>query len=99
VASLNKNGHTSVHDDQRSRRPSIVTGKIVEKIKNVLHDDRTLTVDEFSAMFPQSPHLCYAKPSQKPSDIGNCPKGGPQNSCQTTQLEARQEFFRRYKLP
>ena len=44
---------TSVHDDQRSRRPSIATDKIEEKIKNVLRDDRRLTVDELSAMFPQ----------------------------------------------
>jgi hypothetical protein len=33
-----KNGHTSVYDDQRSGRPSIVTEEIVEKIKNALHD-------------------------------------------------------------
>ena len=44
-----KNGCTSVHDDQRSRNPSI--DKIVEKIENALHDNRRLTVDELSAMF------------------------------------------------
>ena len=40
-----KNGRTSVHDDQRSGRPSIVTEEIVEKIENVLRNDRRLTVD------------------------------------------------------
>ncbi|KAG5320828.1 SETMR methyltransferase, partial [Pseudoatta argentina] len=48
-----KNGRTSVHDDQRSGRPSILTYNIVEKIENALRDDRRLTVDELSAMFPQ----------------------------------------------
>ncbi|KYN16305.1 PREDICTED: putative uncharacterized protein FLJ37770 [Trachymyrmex cornetzi] len=48
-----KNGRTSVHDDQRSGRPSILTDDIVEKIENALRDDRRLTVDELSAMFPQ----------------------------------------------
>ncbi|KAF2887416.1 hypothetical protein ILUMI_18757 [Ignelater luminosus] len=48
-----KNGRTSVHDDQRSETPSIVTDEIVEKIENALRDDPKLTVDELSAMFPQ----------------------------------------------
>ncbi|KAG5320383.1 GVQW3 protein, partial [Pseudoatta argentina] len=48
-----KNGRTSVHDDQRSGRPSILTDDIVEKIENALRDDRRLTVNELSAMFPQ----------------------------------------------
>ena len=52
VATL-KNGRTSVHDDQRSGRPSIVTAETVEKIEKALHDVRRLTVDELSAMFPQ----------------------------------------------
>jgi hypothetical protein len=30
-----------------------LTDKIVEKIKNALSDNRRLTVDELSAMFPQ----------------------------------------------
>ncbi|KAG8324862.1 hypothetical protein J6590_081817 [Homalodisca vitripennis] len=43
-----KNGRPSVHDDQRSGRPSIV------KIENsTLHKDRTLTVDELPVIFPQ----------------------------------------------
>ncbi|KAG5314668.1 MOS1T transposase, partial [Pseudoatta argentina] len=48
-----KNGRTSVHDDQRSGRPSILTDDIVENIENALRDDRRLPVDELSAMFPQ----------------------------------------------
>ena len=48
-----KNGRTSVHDDQRTGRSSIVADEIVEKIKYALRDDRSLTVNEVSAMFPQ----------------------------------------------
>lgn len=48
-----KNGRTSVHDDQRSGRPSIVTDELVEKIEIAVRDDRRLTLDELSAMFPQ----------------------------------------------
>ena len=48
-----KNSRMSVHDDQRSRRPSIVTDEIMEKIENALRHDRRLTVNELSALFPQ----------------------------------------------
>ena len=46
-----QNGRTSVHDDQRSGRPSI-DDEIVDKIENVFRDDRRLSVNELSAMFP-----------------------------------------------
>ena len=45
-----KNGHTSVHDDQRSGRVM----KLWKKIENALCHDRRFTVDELSMMFPQS---------------------------------------------
>lgn len=51
VGSL-KNGRTNVHDNLRSGRPSISTDDIVKKIKNAVRDDRRLTLDELSAMFP-----------------------------------------------
>ena len=57
-----KNSRTSVHDDQRSGRPSM-TDKIVERIEDALREDRRLTVDELPAIFPQSQDLCYMKPS------------------------------------
>lgn len=44
----------SVHDDQRSGRPAIVTDELVQKIGIVVRDDRRLTLDELSAIFPQS---------------------------------------------
>ena len=34
-------------------------------------------------MFRKSPDLCYTRPPQKLSNIGNCPRGGSQNSWQT----------------
>ena len=37
----------------------------------------------FLQCFRKSPDLCCTKPSQKLSDIGNCPRGGSQNNWQT----------------
>ncbi|KAG5316575.1 SETMR methyltransferase, partial [Pseudoatta argentina] len=97
-----KNGRTSVHDDQRSGKPSILTDDIVEKIENALRDDRRLTVDELSAMFPQisrSPlhetiteTLGYRKLSARwvPKQLTDQHK--------LNRMEAGQEFLRRYKL-
>ncbi|XP_026815448.1 protein GVQW3-like [Rhopalosiphum maidis] len=48
-----KNGRTNVHDGLRSGRPSILTDDIVKKVENAVRDDRRLTLDELSAMFPQ----------------------------------------------
>ncbi|KAG5327273.1 GVQW3 protein, partial [Pseudoatta argentina] len=97
-----KNGRTSVHDDQRSGRPSILTDDIVEKIENALRDDRRLTVDELSAMFPQisrsllhetiTETLGYRKLSARwvPKQLTDQHK--------LNQVKAGQEFLRRYKL-
>lgn len=46
-------GRTHVHDEQRSGRPSILTDELVQKIEETVREDRRLTVDEISAMFPQ----------------------------------------------
>ncbi|KAG5323711.1 SETMR methyltransferase, partial [Pseudoatta argentina] len=97
-----KNGRTSVHDDQRSGRPSILTDDIVEKIENALRGDRRVTVDELSAMFPQisrsllhetiTETLGYRKLSARwvPKQLTGQHK--------LNQVEAGQEFLRRYKL-
>ncbi|KAG5321343.1 MOS1T transposase, partial [Pseudoatta argentina] len=97
-----KNGRTSVHDDQRSGRPSILTDDIVENIENALRDDRRLTVDELSAMFPQisrsllhetiTETLGYRKLSARwvPKQLTDQHK--------LNRVEAGQEFLRRYKL-
>ncbi|KAG5319264.1 SETMR methyltransferase, partial [Pseudoatta argentina] len=97
-----KNGRTSVHDDQRSGSPSILTDDIVEKIENALRDDRRLTVDELSAMFPQisrsllhetiTETLGYRKLSARwvPKQLTDQHK--------LNRVEAGQEFLRRYKL-
>ncbi|KAG5318103.1 SETMR methyltransferase, partial [Pseudoatta argentina] len=97
-----KNGRTSVYDDQRSGRPSILTDDIVEKIENALRDDRRLTVDELSAMVAQisrsllhetiTETLGYRKLSAKwvPKQLTDQHK--------LNRVEAGQEFLRRYKL-
>ncbi|KAG5308973.1 SETMR methyltransferase, partial [Pseudoatta argentina] len=97
-----KNGRTSVHDDQRSGRPSILTDDIVKKIENALRDDRRLTVDELSAMFPQisrsllhetiTETLGYRKLSARwvPKQLTDQHK--------LNRVEVGQEFLRRYKL-
>ncbi|KAG5327327.1 MOS1T transposase, partial [Pseudoatta argentina] len=89
-----KNGRTSVHDDQ--------SDDIVEKIENALRDDRRLTVDELSAMFPQitrcllhatiTETLGYQKLSARwvPKQLTDQHK--------LNRVEAGQEFLRRYKL-
>ncbi|KAG5305819.1 SETMR methyltransferase, partial [Pseudoatta argentina] len=96
-----KNGRTSVHDDQRSGRPSILTDDIVKKIENALRDDRRLTVNELSAMFPQisrsllhettTETLGYRKLSARwvPKQLTDQHK--------LNRVEAGQEFLRRYK--
>ncbi|KAG5317378.1 SETMR methyltransferase, partial [Pseudoatta argentina] len=97
-----KNGRTSVHNDQRSGRPSILTDDIVKKIENALRDDRRLTVDELSTMFPQisrsllretiTSTLGYRKLSARwvPQQLTDQHK--------LNRVEAGQEFLRRYKL-
>ncbi|KAG5313222.1 MOS1T transposase, partial [Pseudoatta argentina] len=97
-----KNGRTSVHDDQRSGRSSILTDDIVEKIENALRDDRRSTVDELSAMFPQisrsllhetiTETLGYRKLSARwvPKQLTDQHK--------LNRVEAGREFLRRYKL-
>ena len=96
-----KGGRTSVHDDQRSGRPSIVTDELVEKIENAVRDDRRLTVDELSDMFPQisrsllhetvTETLGYRKLSARwvPKQLTDDHK--------VKRVETAQEFLRRYE--
>ncbi|KAG5314468.1 MOS1T transposase, partial [Pseudoatta argentina] len=44
-----KNGRTSVHDDQRSGRPSILTDDIVEKIENAWIGSLSTSIDAFES--------------------------------------------------
>jgi hypothetical protein len=96
-----KNGHTSVHDDQKSGRPSIVI-EIVEKIENLLHDNHRLTVDELSAMFLQISRSLLHKTItdtfgyQKLSAMWVPKQLTDQHKL--NQVEAGQEFLRCYKL-
>ena len=48
-----KSGRTTVHDEERSGRPSIVTDELVQKVDEIVRDDRRLTLDEISALVPQ----------------------------------------------
>ena len=90
-----KNCLTSVHDDQRSRRSSIV-----KKIENSLRDNRRLTVDKLSAIFLQISRsllhetitLRYWKLSTRwvPKQLTDQHK--------LNQVEAGLEFLRHYRL-
>ncbi|KAG5324974.1 MOS1T transposase, partial [Pseudoatta argentina] len=97
-----KNGRTSVHDDQRSGRLSILTDDIVEKIENALRDDRRLTVDELSAMFPQiSRSLLYETITETLGCRKLSARWVPKqltDQHKLNRVEAGQEFLRRYKL-
>ncbi|KAG5322963.1 LYRM7 factor, partial [Pseudoatta argentina] len=92
-----KNGRTSVHDDQRSGRPDIV-----EKIENALRDDRRLTADELSAMFPQiSRSLLHATITETLGYQKLSARWVPKqltDQHKLNRVEAGQEFLRRYKL-
>ncbi|KAG5319755.1 MOS1T transposase, partial [Pseudoatta argentina] len=80
----------------------LLTDDIVKKIENALRDDRRLTVDELSAMFPQisrsllhetiTETLGYRKLSARwvPKQLTDQHK--------LNRVEAGQEFLRRYKL-
>ncbi|KAG5324227.1 SETMR methyltransferase, partial [Pseudoatta argentina] len=84
-----KNGRTSVHDDQ-------------EKIENALRDDRRLTVDELSAMFPQiSRSLLHATITETLGYRKLSARWVPKqltDQHKLNRVEAGQEFLRRYKL-
>ncbi|KMQ86065.1 hypothetical protein RF55_15067 [Lasius niger] len=40
-----KAGRSNVHDEERSGRPSVVTDKLIQKIEEKIHFDRSLTMD------------------------------------------------------
>ena len=69
-----------------------LTDEIVEKIENALRNDRRLTVDELSAIFPQISrfllHETVSKMGPKTADRQH----------KLNQVEAGQEFLRCYKL-
>ena len=92
-----KSGRTSVNDDQRSGRPSIV-----KKIENALRNDCWLTVDELSAMFPQIYRSLLHETNTETLGYRNCAWGVFQTSWQTNTswIEWRpgKEFLRHYKL-
>lgn len=48
-----KNGRTSVHDESRSGRPSLVTDELVAKINEKIRGNRRFTITELSEHFPQ----------------------------------------------
>jgi len=64
-------GRENVHDEARSRRPSLVNDDLVRKVKERVRDDRRFTISDLSLHFPQvsrtllydivSCHLGYRK--------------------------------------
>src|SRR5215475_12225246 len=64
-------GQENVHDEARSRRPSLVNNDLVHKVNERVCDDRSFTISDLSLHFPQisgtllykivSSHLGYRK--------------------------------------
>ena len=46
-------GRENVHDEARSRRPSLVNDDLVRKVNERVHDDRLCTISDLSLHFPQ----------------------------------------------
>jgi len=46
-------GQESVHDEARSRRPSLVNDDLVRKVNERVRDDRRFTISDLSLHFPQ----------------------------------------------
>ena len=89
-----KNGHTSVHNDQRT--------EIVEKIKNAFRGDRRLTVDGLSVMFPQiSRSLLHKTITETLGYQKLSARWDPKQLIDQhnfNRVEAGQEILRRFKL-
>ncbi|XP_035232632.1 protein GVQW3-like [Stegodyphus dumicola] len=48
-----KNGRTNVHDEEKSGRPSIATDKLVAKVDEKIHENRSFTITKLLPSFPQ----------------------------------------------
>jgi len=46
-------GRENVHDEARSRRPSLVNDNLVRKVNERVRDDRRCTISDLSLHFPQ----------------------------------------------
>ena len=50
---LVKEGRRNVHDEERSGRPSVITGDLMEKVNTTIRGNRRVTISELSLEFPQ----------------------------------------------
>ena len=50
-------GRENVHDEARSRRPSLVNDDLVRKVNERVRDDRRLTISDLSLHFPHISRL------------------------------------------
>ncbi|GBM37056.1 hypothetical protein AVEN_228075-1 [Araneus ventricosus] len=48
-----KYGHTNVHDEERSGRPSVITEDLVQKVDRKVRKNKRFTILSFSNEFPQ----------------------------------------------
>jgi len=46
-------GRENVHNEARSRRPSLVNDDLLSKVNKRVHDDRRFTICDLSLHFPQ----------------------------------------------
>ncbi|KAL4084383.1 hypothetical protein QTP88_028206 [Uroleucon formosanum] len=97
-----KNDRMNVHDDLRSGRPSILTDDILQKVEKAVRDDRRLTLDELSAMFPQlSKSLLHETITESLGFHNLCARWVPKQLTEQHMLnrvQASREFLERYEL-
>ncbi|KAL4089589.1 hypothetical protein QTP88_024602 [Uroleucon formosanum] len=83
-------------------RPSISTDDIVKKVENAVRDDRRLTLDELSAMFPQlSRSLLHETITETLEFHKLCARWVPKQLTEQHMLnrvQASREFLERYEL-
>jgi transposase len=47
-----REGRKSVHDEERSGLPSLITDDFIQKVEQFIHEDRCLTLDELLEKCP-----------------------------------------------
>ena len=63
---LFKEGHTNVHDEERSVRPIVITDDLMENVNTTIRGNRRFTFSELSLEFPQvSRSVIYLIVSEK----------------------------------
>ena len=77
LCTMFRNGRTDVHDAERSRRPSVITDALKQKVNRIIRENRHFTISEVYEQWPEvsrsvmyeivTEHLQYRKIARRPS--------------------------------